>query len=47
MDTHSIRIPPVRVIVVHGDILIPDAPNARKYAQLPNRTENTEQLLSC
>lgn len=47
MDMYSIRIPPMRVIRVHEDILIADAPNTRKYAQQPNRTKNTEELLSC
>lgn len=42
MDMYSIRIPPMRVIMVHEDILIPDAPNTRKYAQQPNKTKNTE-----
>lgn len=42
MDMYSIGIPPVRVIMVHEDILIPDTPNTRKYAQQPNKTKNTE-----
>lgn len=47
MDIYNIGIPLMRVIVVHEDILIPDAPNTRKYEQQQNRTKNTEQLLSC
>lgn len=42
MDMCNLGIPPVRVITVHKDILIPGAPDTKKHAQQPNRPKNTE-----